>query len=190
MSFPRRPDSPRLAGIRNAFDRAAPTYDAAAEFQRLICDRLVDMLHADPPPHDIADLGCGTGYTSRKLALRYPAADILALDFAPAMLAIARRHGCARHWVAADVQRLPVATASMDLLCSSLALQWCDAAAAFAEAARVLRPGGQFAIATVGPGTLCELADAFAGVDRHDHVLRFATLEEIAAGLGDRKSVV
>lgn len=165
--------------MRAAFDRAAASYDAAAEFQRLICDRLVALLPCERTPATIADLGCGTGYTSAALATRYPQAELYALDFAPAMLGVARARANARHWIAADVQHLPLRSASMDLLCSSLALQWCDSAAAFDEAARVLRPGGTLALATVGPGTLHELAKAFAGIDEHDHVLHFHALDAL-----------
>ena len=173
------PDTPGNARVRAAFDRAAPSYDAAAEFQRLICDRLIEMLGNNLAPRDIADLGCGTGYTSERLALRFPTAHIAAVDFAPAMLNVARSRGRASSWIAADVQRLPFAPGTMDLVCSSVALQWCDPAAAFAEAARVLRPGGRVALASVGPGTLSELETAFAGIDSHDHVLKFHPLDEL-----------
>lgn len=189
------PETPGDARVRAAFDRAAPSYDAAAEFQRLICDRLIEMLAHDLAPRDIADLGCGTGYTSERLALRFPEARIAAIDFAPAMLNVARSRNRARYWIAADVQRLPLAPGSMDLVCSSLALQWCAPAAAFAEAARVLRPGGRFALATVGPGTLSELEQAFAGIDSHDHVLQFHPLDELkghleASGLRIERALV
>lgn len=177
------PETPGDARVRAAFDRAAPSYDAAAEFQRLICDRLIETLAHDLAPHDVVDLGCGTGYTSERMSLRFPLARITAIDFAPAMLQLARsrRHG--HHWIAADVQHLPLASGSMDLVCSSLALQWCDPATAFAEAARVMRHGGWFALATVGPGTLGELEGAFAGIDSHDHVLKFHPLDELAGHL-------
>lgn len=171
------------ARVRSAFDRAARTYDAAAEFQRIICDRLIDSLRAGVVVQQIADLGCGTGYASSRLAGRFPGARICAIDFAPAMLTLARRQGKADHWIAADLQRLPLADRSMDLLCSSLALQWCEPSAVFREAARVLRPGGWLALATVGPGTLAELADAFAGIDGNDHVLRFLPLGSLVAAL-------
>ena len=53
---------------------------------------------------------------------------------------------------------------------------------------RVLRPGGQLALASLGPATFHELRTAFADVDDHRHTLSFHTPEEIsqiatAAGL-------
>lgn len=162
-----------VARARLAFDRAAASYDGAAEFQRLICDRLIDMLPNGCEPARILDLGCGTGYTSRKLAARFPDAEILAIDFALSMLGLAASRDDATHWIGADLQHLPLREGSVDLACSSLALQWCDPAQAFAEAARVLRPQGLLALATVGPGTLAELENAFTAIDGHDHVMQF-----------------
>ena len=54
-------------------------------------------------------------------------------------------------------------------------------AACFAEAARVLRPQGQLALSTLGPGTYAELRRAFAGIDRHRHTLDFSEPARLAA---------
>lgn len=97
------------------------------------------------------------------------------------MLSLARSRADARHWVGANLQHLPLRSGTVDLACSSLALQWCDPAQAFAEAARILRPGGMLAIATVGPGTLHELEGAFAEIDGHDHVMEFCDLAGLEA---------
>lgn len=172
-----------VARARSAFDRAAGSYDAAAEFQCLICDRLVGMLPPEIEPLRIVDLGCGTGYSSLQLARRFPRAEILAIDFAPSMLVRARDRAGADHCIGADLQRLPLRSNTVDLACSSLALQWCDPLQAFGEAARVLRPGAMLALATVGPGTLRELDSAFAGIDEHDHVMDFSGLASLQAQL-------
>ncbi|MGB7989705.1 MAG: malonyl-ACP O-methyltransferase BioC [Candidatus Methylophosphatis roskildensis] len=181
MKSSRSSEASVVALARSAFDRAATSYDAAAEFQCLICDRLVGLLPHEIEPALIADLGCGTGYTSRVLASRYLRAEILAIDFAPSMLDLARSRADAEHWIGADLQHLPLRANTVDLACSSLALQWCDPAQAFAEAARILRPGGVLAIASVGPGTLGELEHAFAGIDGHDHVIEFSDLASLEA---------
>ena len=100
-----------------------------------------------------------------------------------------RRHppGLARP-LCADLEHLPLAAASVDAIWSSYALQWCAPGRAFPELARCLRPGGQLWIATLGPGTLAELRDAFRQVDDAEHVLPFQPPEAIttaveAAGL-------
>ena len=168
--------------VRASFDRAALTYDAAAVVQRRVCDRLLDKLSLDrsTAPH-ILDAGCGTGYGARLLRSRWPAAQITGIDFAPAMLGVARHDtdSCC----AADIEKLPFASAHFDLWWSSLTIQWCDAATVFAEAARVLQSGGQLALSTLGPGTFHELREAFAGIDQHRHTLPFSDVNHIVAAL-------
>jgi malonyl-CoA O-methyltransferase len=103
------------------------------------------------------------------------------------MLREARRHQ--RPWrrfarVCGDAQRLPLAAASVDLIYSSLMLQWCEPLdAAFAEAHRVLRPGGFFAFSTFGPGTLGELRSAWAQADGANHVNHFIDMHDVGAAL-------
>lgn len=176
--------------IRAAFARAAAGYDAAAALQREVCARLLAQL-GDAPPARILDAGCGTGYGARLLRERWPRAEIVAADFAEAMAATARRSAPAGTACAvADVEALPFADAAFDLCWSSLTVQWCDAAAALAEAARVLRGDGRLALSTLGAGTFAELRAAFAEVDRHRHTLDFAAADRLAdvaqtAGLRD-----
>ena len=172
--------------VRAAFDKAADSYDAVASVQRAACDRLIQLAtpSAHQPGHQparILDAGCGTGYALAGLRQRFPAAELIALDFAPAML---RRHppGLARP-LCADLEHLPLAAASVDAIWSSYALQWCAPGRAFPELARCLRPGGQLWIATLGPGTLAELRDAFRQVDDAEHVLPFQPPEAITAAI-------
>ena len=171
--------------VRASFDRAAITYDAAAVVQRLVCDRLLEELEelhleARTSPR-ILDAGCGTGYGTRMLRARWPSAQITGLDFAPSMLDFARHD--TDHCCAADIEKLPFAEARFDLWWSSLTIQWCEAATVFAEAARVLRSGGQVALSTLGPGTFHELRAAFAGVDQHRHTLPFSDADQIASAV-------
>lgn len=177
---------PSKARVRLSFERAAPTYDSAASVQRQICDQLAGLLVDQPPSvMRLLDAGCGTGYALDHLTTRFTAAHVVALDFSGAML---RRIGAACCRVAGDLEHLPLADASIDLYWSSLAVQWCDLAKTLAEAHRVLKPGGQLALASLGPATFHELRTAFADVDDHRHTLSFHTPEEIsqiatAAGL-------
>lgn len=168
--------------VRESFDRAAVTYDAAAVAQRRVCDSLLEGLDpAAPPPARILDAGCGTGYGARLLRARWPEARITGIDFAPAMIAQARQYLDAGN--AADIERLPVATSSHDLWWSSLTIQWCDTDAVFREAARVLAAGGRIAFSTLSTGTFAELREAFAGVDQHRHTLPFDEPESLRASL-------
>lgn len=168
--------------VRESFDRAAVTYDAAAIVQRRVCDHLLEQLPdgASTPAH-ILDAGCGTGYGARRLRARFPAARITGVDFAPSMLEIATNATDA--CFAADIEHLPFDAGSFDLWWSSLTIQWCDAHTVFAEAARVLRPGGRVALSTLGPDTFFELREAFAGIDQHRHTLPFSEPVDIADAL-------
>jgi len=167
---------PSRARIRNSFERAAPTYAAAAVVQRRVCARLAAGLPAAIAARRILDAGCGTGFALPLLRQRFPQARAIALDFAPGML---QRIDWTCERVAGDLEHLPLAPGSIDLYWSSLAMQWCDAARALAEARRVLADGGALALASLGPATFHELRTAFAGIDAHRHTLAFHTAEEI-----------
>jgi malonyl-CoA O-methyltransferase len=167
---------PSRARIRNSFERAAPTYAAAAVVQRRVCARLAAGLPAAIAARRILDAGCGTGFALPLLRQRFPQARAIALDFAPGML---QRIDWTCERVAGDLEHLPLVPGSIDLYWSSLAMQWCDAARALAEARRVLADGGALALASLGPATFHELRTAFAGIDAHRHTLAFHTAEEI-----------
>jgi malonyl-CoA O-methyltransferase len=181
--------------VRDAFDRAAATYDGAAVVQRRACERLQEELiwEGNDSPGNILDAGCGTGYGAGRLRQRWPEARIAGIDLAPAMLVLARKD--MDHCQAADIEKLPFAPASFDLWWSNLSIQWCDARAAFREAARVLGPGGKIAFSTLCPGTFAELRAAFSDVDRHRHTLPFNEPEALRnaleqAGLRDIRLIL
>jgi malonyl-CoA O-methyltransferase len=176
--------------MRRAFSRAAPDYDATAVMQREVCTRMLERLdYIRMKPAHILDAGSGTGWGTRQLAQRYPAARVVALDIAIGMLRTAR--GRSGWWqklfggekqlqVCADVEALPLAANSMEMIWSNLAVQWCnDLPGAFAEMHRVLKPDGLLMFSTFGPDTLKELRIAFNGVDRHSHINRFADMHDI-----------
>ncbi len=186
------------ARMRASFDRAAASYDAAAVLQREVRMRMLARLDLIKlAPALILDAGCGTGHASHALAERFPGADVVSLDIALGMLRmtqasrpglrarIARWLGLDRQQlVCADIERLPLASASTGLVWSNLALQWCnDLDLAFTEAQRVLQPGGLFMFSTLGPDTLKELRTAAAAGSGHVHVSRFIDMHDIGDAL-------
>jgi malonyl-CoA O-methyltransferase len=176
------------AQVRRAFERASAEYDRAAVLQANVRDRLLERLeHVKLEPSVIVDAGCGTGHASRALKDRYRRARVIALDIAPGMLRAAGRQ---RSWlrrfdrVCADALRMPLASASVDMIYSNLLLQWCnDPDAVFAEFKRVLRPHGLLTFSTFGPDTLKELRAAWASVDDYTHVNRFLDMHDIGDAL-------
>ncbi|WP_028238157.1 malonyl-ACP O-methyltransferase BioC [Stutzerimonas azotifigens] len=179
------PDKRQVAA---SFSRAAASYDAVAGLQRRVGEGLLARLPADPAPSRWLDLGSGTGHFARALAARFPAADGLALDIAEGMLRHARPLGGARSFAAGDAERLPLRDGCLELIFSSLAVQWCaDFAAVLAEARRTLQPGGLFAFSSLAAGTLQELRDSWQAVDGFAHVNRFRPFEtyrELCEGSG------
>ncbi len=167
--------------IAESFSRAAASYDSAARLQRLVGESLLSRLPAGLSPRNILDLGCGTGHFTQALAARYPAADIYGLDLALGMLEYARRHSTGNlHWIGGDAEKLPLASGSIDLLFSSLAIQWCtELPSLFREMRRVVRPGGLILFSTLADGTLWELRQAWQAVDQYRHVNDFAPLADL-----------
>ena len=174
--------------VRRAFDRAAATYDAAAELQRRVRDELLSRLdYVKLEPAAVLDLGAGTGHAALALKRRYPASTVLAVDLAESMLREARRRQTLfRRFqrVCADAAALPLRSASVELVFSSLMLQWCDVPdGVFAECRRVLRPGGLLSFTTFGPDTLVELRRAWAAADDGVHVSRFLDMHDVGDAL-------
>lgn len=176
-----------IARVRRAFSRAATAYDALAVLQHQVESELLDRLSLlRDPPLRVLDVGTGPGRASAAMRKRFPNAEVIALDMALPMLRVAKsRAGWWRPFrrVCGDARALPIADQSVDLLFSSLCLQWCeDLNPVFAEFRRVLRPGGWLFFSTFGPDTLTELRQSFAAVDSDPHVNIFIDMHDI----GDR----
>ncbi len=96
------------------------------------------------PVRRALDVGCGTGGLARRLADRYPRAEVVAVDFSRAMVAAAgRRRRTPRALGVANASRLPFADGTFDLVASAfVARNFADLRGTARELCRVLRPGG------------------------------------------------
>ncbi len=187
--------------VRRAFSRAASDYDAAAVMQREVCTRMLEKLdYIKLQPGRLLDVGSGTGWGTRQLGERYPKANITALDIALGMLQHARGtsswwqklfQGRREQFLCADVEALPLASGSVDMVWSNLALQWCnDLPATFVELNRILNTDGLLIFSCFGVDTLKELRIAFRDVDGYNHLNRFVDMHDVgdmlvAAGFAD-----
>lgn len=170
--------------VKKSFNRAAKSYDDAAilheEVQNRLLQRLQYMRHQ---PATIIDIGCGTGKSIHGLQKQYPRARVYATDIAHEMLLRARSHYrflAKKRLVAADMEQLPFASNSFDLVFSSLALPWSnDLRATLAELARVAKPGALLLFSSFGPGTLQELAQSWRALDDYPHVHRFVDMHDV-----------
>ncbi|HFM1638266.1 TPA: methyltransferase domain-containing protein [Escherichia coli] len=133
--------------IAAAFGRAAAHYEQHADLQRQSADALLAMLPQRKYTR-VLDAGCGPGWMSRRWRERH--AQVTALDLSPPMLVQARQKDAADHYLAGDIESLPLATATFDLAWSNLAVQWCgNLSTALRELYRVVRPGGVVAFTTL-----------------------------------------
>ena len=174
--------------VRRAFDRAAETYQQFAVLQTEVCNRLLEKLEiVKISPQMILDAGTGTGAAIPALFARYKKAHVVTLDLSENMLLKAGQHGSflrSPQAVCGDIERLPFADNSFDLVFSSLSMQWCnDLNAALAEAKRVLKPGGLYVFTTFGPDTLKELRYSWLKVDAANHVNMFVDMHDIGDAL-------
>ena len=103
------------------------------------------------------------------------------------MLGVARR---SRSWfsrstfVQGNARQLPFGDATFDLVVANQLLPWePQPQPVFEEVSRVLKKGGVFAFASLGPDSLGELTRAWASVDQHLHVNRFPDMHDIGDGL-------
>ena len=178
--------------VRHAFDRAAASYDETAVLQREICDRMLSRLeYIKFKPESILDAGSGTGYGHHKLKHNYSSSTLVAIDIALKMHLQARPSvakwkqwlptpGKQVQYVCGDIEQLPLAEKSIDLVWSNLALQWCNNLEhTFAEIYRVLRGDGLFMFSTFGPDTLKELRRAFGHADGYSHVNHFIDMHDV-----------
>lgn len=186
------------ARARRSFGRAAETYDAAAILQKLVREEMLSRLDlVKLAPKVIVDAGCGTGLASHALQKRYAKSQVISLDFAYPMLQKTRSTrsqvsfasklkslfgGAKQNLLCADIESLPLASASVGLVWSNLAIQWCnDLDAVLTEFHRVLQPESLLMFSTFGPDTLCELRAATnaASGNSYTSVSRFIDMHDI-----------
>lgn len=166
------------AAIARSFGAAAQRYDTHAALQRQVAAQLLDLLPESSTPQSMLDIGCGTGFCTEALQQRWPQAELLALDIAQPMLQATAQRVSGVQLLCADAEALPLAAAVLDLVVSSLAIQWCrDYAQLFRELARVTRPGAAVLLSTFGPASLREVRAAWAAVDTYTHVNRFESAD-------------
>ncbi len=131
---------------RRFFDELAPRWDGMKPAEA--CAPGVErglVLLSPLDDRTVVDLGCGTGLLEGHLLPRIGSGRVVAVDFSPAMLALARaRHGDDRvEWLCRDVLDTGLADASVDaVLCFNAFPHFPDPAAVAREAERWLRPRG------------------------------------------------
>jgi len=170
--------------IKKSFNKAANTFDQSSVLYREIGERMLERLDfVTIKPECILDLGCGTGYFSEKLMVRYKDAEIISVDPAENMLIKARENTILSNpskFICGDAGNIPLPDNSADLIFSNLALHWyTDITKAFSEIQRVLKPEGLMMFTIFGPDTLKELRQSWRKVDKFPHVHLFMDMHDV-----------
>lgn len=147
--------APELATItqRQRDVWASGDYAAVGTRIALISERLVDAADLRSGSR-VLDVAGGSGTTA--LAAARLGADVVSIDYVPALLETGRRRAAAEgftiDFVEGDAQALPFGDGSFDAVVSALGIMFApDQAAAAAEMLRVCRPGGTIAMANWTP---------------------------------------
>ena len=190
--------------VRRTFGR--PQRVAESDFlRREISARMQERLAlVKIAPNQVLDAGCGEGADLPMLQKRYPEAQVVGLDGACGMLAVAAEHqrgaqsavnrlfGSINKWLGAsgghgngpelacaDFAQLPLGPNLLDLVWSNLALHWHPQPdRVFAEWRRVLRVEGLLMFSCFGPDTLREVRSAFESIDLAPHTLPFVDMHD------------
>jgi demethylmenaquinone methyltransferase/2-methoxy-6-polyprenyl-1,4-benzoquinol methylase len=136
--------------VRAMFGRIARRYDLANHLLSGGADFLWRRRAAQTVeawrPRRVLDLATGSGDLALALQRRLPEATIIAADFSPEMLAVAKRKGV-RETVLADALHLPLPEESIDCVTVAFGLRnMADWSGALREMSRVLRSSGHLLV--------------------------------------------
>jgi ubiquinone/menaquinone biosynthesis C-methylase UbiE len=151
------PQVSRLTGapsnVADAYDRWSRQYDDDQNATRDLDALVLRQAPLQLAGARVLEVGCGTGKNSAWLVTQ--ARELIALDFSPGMLDVARRRvrASTARFVEHDITRpWPAEAGSVDVVVGNLVLEHVrDLAPVFREAARVLRVGGQLFICELHP---------------------------------------
>ena len=125
--------------LRRMFNGLAPVWNTLRRPDSLASYE--EALERIEPPRRALDIGTGTGAGAETLKRRFPSAEVIGVDLAPAMIEQARAAVPGVRFEVADASRLPYEDASFELVTLSNMIPFFD------ELARVVAPGGHALIA-------------------------------------------
>lgn len=140
--------------VRPKYDALAAIYDARwAGYIRDSHNHVLGRVVLRPGD-TLLDVGCGTGQMLEAVSRAWPGASgrdaprLIGLDRSREMLMVARRRVHAGvHLIEGDAERLPTASATVDVVVSTSAFHYVrDVSAALRECRRVLRGGGRLVL--------------------------------------------
>lgn len=181
-------------GVRRAYDEVAELYAsrlpdtrAEAPIDLAMVDAFAEAVRSSSEDATVLDAGCGTGRMGRYLSGRGCTVD--GLDLSPRMVALARRERPDLRHAVGCLARLPIRAgqyAGVLLWYSIIHTPPAGLSRLFAEAARVLRPGGHLLVGfQTGSGTR-DVGERYRRFGHDVELVRHLhTVDEIAAHLGN-----
>jgi SAM-dependent methyltransferase len=165
---------PSVPGPQDAHDRVQRSYDAVAEDYLARFDDELDhkpldrsllgaLVEQAGPDAVVADLGCGPGHVAAWMAAR--GVRCVGIDLSPAMVTLGRRQHPEVEFRQGDLLALPATDGEFGALVAFytiIHLEEGELPAAFAEMARVLRPGGLALVSFHGGAELRHLDEWFS----------------------------
>ncbi|WP_434174892.1 class I SAM-dependent methyltransferase [Brachybacterium conglomeratum] len=131
--------------VSDGYDGWAATYDGEENGCFPMRDDLLAPLLDDLAPGPVLDAACGTGAVSAQLAARDH--EVIGIDLSEGMLSRARTAVPEARFERGDLTAMPLADGEvLHVVCSLALTHLPDLAPFFAEAARVMRPGGRLII--------------------------------------------
>ncbi|EFG78230.1 methyltransferase domain protein [Mycobacterium parascrofulaceum ATCC BAA-614] len=147
--------APSRRGLNDAVTRLwsflAPAYDLPFLQQwvyRPPHDEVIAQLRAHGA-RKIADIACGTGILSDRIARELKPDEIYGVDMSEGMLAQARARTGRVRWLRGPAEQLPFDDGALDAVVTTSAFHFFDQPAALREFHRVLAPGGLVAVAAL-----------------------------------------
>lgn len=144
--------------VHDLFIDLTPNYDRYNRLFSLGLDTLwrkrlvreIVRLH----PRTVLDVACGSGDVALAIQKNLPEAKVIGLDFCAPLLAQAKSRGL-RHTLQGDALAMPLADAQFDAVTLAFGLRnFSDRRQGLREIARILRPGGTFALLEFSPPPL------------------------------------
>jgi len=153
------------------------------------CVRLMDELASrlPPAPATLLDVACGFGATTADLARRFPNARITGINLSEGQIARCRERLSSAEFAVMDATALDFEDAMFDAVISvEAAFHFSTRERFFAEAARVLRPGGRLVLSdilysdpSVVGGWMVPSANRITKLDTYNAQLAAAGFEDI-----------
>jgi len=142
----------RRPGVQAGYDLWADSYDHTDNPTVSLDRRFTLPALAAQPGERILDAGCGTG--AHVVSLQAQGVHVVGVDFSRGMLSVAQRAAASLRLVVGDLHKpLPFADAVFDaVLCSLVSEHLRQLRVFFAEAHRLLVPGGRLLFTAFHPG--------------------------------------